>query len=1775
MAYEISILQRELDSTTNTFKYYKSLTIGTDQMEYQGRAIEPKLTSSTNGTHTFTFNMYYKFIDIITGKSVQNEYVPYLKNETQLLLNLDGTQYLFTIKAIKKDSKNCVLNFTCEDSFIDELSKNGYDIEFDQSLNNNYGTATELAAKALADSDWTIDGYGDKFYEMTEETLVRAIVSQEFSAYKINNGIPNTEATTINVGTNVLLFYSSCNSDTNRVQFIIPSNPIELEKGTKVIKDNSNQYYIDLDQITFRRAPTSFSDLGLTTVQICNNSEWKTLFTPNNEKERLTSNYYVISEYRGRRYVFNPRHEYNSKLGQIADIFYRYGQQSEDHKFLRVRKTEIQSGATVVNNITNSSDFTSTSGWRGGKDDGNFGLVAEIEAINENENGQSILDDLTTVSPDIITKSTYTPYLKIQFHNSHSLVYNSGFYDNREIISNLVNGDVYRCRLITKDNDQVLDNYEIIVGNYTINSLTNTYTITNRLLHFDLSNGTDQTAIVSGSIYTPETFKSNKNKIGVFIKRKTEVDESIGSASELFIKELQIFKYYGENIYPNNETINTQVLSKYYFYNVNELKKVTDSEKIQPEFVTTIDAYKISYDDIPFEAPLSAEKYKSITVSKSNYFNIIQTICETFECWVKFNVYIDSEYNIEKRISFHKYAGGQNNYGIKYSVNLDSIQRTDKTDQLVTKLIVSANSQEMAENSFCSITDATTNPTGENILYNFDYFIKKGEINAAEYQKDLYDLTGAEGKDINITDKQTNVNGFYVRLADLNSDIKKNNKYISDLSGTLKEINSKVEAKQQLVLQADQGVTDSIADFESALGFKYSDINVQSEVVKFTNEGKLNYDLNSLVTRIDSIRFEDMPVKETIGDIYWEFNASTHRLIFKTDDVILKINHSGRLEYWKDNISYSGDIIITQSYRILIDGSNQSTELIEMYKNVDNLQLIKEETTIDIDIIGSSTNHYTLPYGATTINLIKDSENNTITPSEIIFDKGITYIPGLTEGGTYTLSISGTFYYLQWDSEEVSDPDYKAFKGFQLNTINTRIINTSKSDTIYLYGKPQFYILKSQNTLNFDQLKKIRDLSIELNEFELILDDFELKPSLFFYRLKCKRAISGLIHPGQGSTIILNYNEVAPKYDVITTTKNKYLLYGYLTEPKLEDYTVKKSYSGTASTSRLEKAKSEHFKKYLDNIGLYQLQLTNARQELNTLESQQEQWQELVEDAQQENQTLIKYKQALNAAFYKKYHSFIKEGTWIDEKYYDPNEYYQDAQQVLYNSCFPIITYSISVANVPEMNDIRLGNTTFVEDGEFFGFDSDGTPNQEEVVVTEVVNNLDNPSANSIKVQTVRNQFQDLFQAIQATVQSLTYAQGGYERAAELAEADYNQRTKFLQDAFNKSALAALKTNQSVTQDGRGIVIIDSKEQNKQLIINSNGLIISTDGGNTWKTGFTSQGVAADVITAGHLNAGSIEIYNGDTPTFKWDSFGLTAYWFDTNNINNSYITNINHQKGVRFDRFGVYGYNYTDQLVFNPTNMDDIEKNSMFYLTWDGLNVKYIDNKENQYYTKIGKIDTQIYNDWNNETGLPFYNNESTDSNFIPIVEVGLQDNPSLRIYSDGTIVCSQLKVTGSIGYATAASPNQTVYHQGIQELIKPNDNTYYNQFNDKSDNEWHKIKTDSDKYYATTTDGGATWSGPYLLSGIENYQIELSTTQTAFYNSEGSTTITARVYLNENEITEAIGSKDGPYSKYSFKWLQDETEIQNNTTNSITINASSISNGSDNITCILVKTE
>jgi hypothetical protein len=65
-----------------------------------------------------------------------------------------------------------------------------------------------------------------------------------------------------------------------------------------------------------------------------------------------------------------------------------------------------------------------------------------------------------------------------------------------------------------------------------------------------------------------------------------------------------------------------------------------------------------------------------------------------------------------------------------------------------------------------------------------------------------------------------------------------------------------------------------------------------------------------------------------------------------------------------------------------------------------------------------------------------------------------------------------------------------------------------------------------------------------------------------------------------------------------------------------------------------------------------------------------------------------------------------------------------------------------------ESYTFEIGDQTYVEDEEFFG-----TTDRIDVVVTETTVYLDDPTKDSIKIQNFKNQFQDLFQKITATVQ--------------------------------------------------------------------------------------------------------------------------------------------------------------------------------------------------------------------------------------------------------------------------------------------------------------------------------------------------------------------------------------------------------------------------------------
>ena len=201
--YELSVWNEELIDGIK--KESRGTTIGASGMTHLGRATTPKLVRSVKGTNTLTFQMPTKYFDSEKGDYVKNELLEDLYNERKLKLYYDGDWYEFYIKSIQEDKqfKSIMKTITCTDSFIDELSRTGYEVEFSSDLNNSVeelGTFMETkddekikgSSKAILDGsvwDYRPDMNVGDFTEFNEQRFYKIPLSQfggAIKGYKIN-----------------------------------------------------------------------------------------------------------------------------------------------------------------------------------------------------------------------------------------------------------------------------------------------------------------------------------------------------------------------------------------------------------------------------------------------------------------------------------------------------------------------------------------------------------------------------------------------------------------------------------------------------------------------------------------------------------------------------------------------------------------------------------------------------------------------------------------------------------------------------------------------------------------------------------------------------------------------------------------------------------------------------------------------------------------------------------------------------------------------------------------------------------------------------------------------------------------------------------------------------------------------------------------------------------------------------------------------------------------------------------------------------------------------------------------------------------------------------------------------------------------------------------------------------------------------------------------------------------------------------------------------------
>ena len=785
--YEISIW----DDVWNEKGYYeeqKVCNIGSNNMTTPIRAFNPKMVSNINGSNTFTFDLNFRYWDDNLGDFVENPFVSLLYNERKIKVR-EGTPpnakwYDLIIKDVTENSEKKVFTYTAKDQYINELSKTGYELVFDDKLENSVDTVNGLAEKVLAGSDWKVAEDSVILQEQQEEPLykVEPVLNEGNSegsletTYSLDvtpinlEGEETSETYVFDIEKDkVYAFYSDIAGRSSKVQILIIKGSIEVDEDNVIT--NGRNYYID--------------------------ASWSNNDSEGNSKPSFAREI-NISTYRGKRYVKQTGLQFDEKINKYVSVYEARKRDEEGNIIVPevgtipqwerryvFSKTKYLNPALIQSSIVNPRALDGLVGWQnrysykvpgaenGGsriknnsfqasikeyEKNGEKNFLSYFEKIDSDAKGRELyvntaITDNLDLFPDGIKagdryclslrcgyiRDTFTGKLDIDTFkpaNPSYTVDGSGFYADAETEEQ--ERSYYNQILVTiAPHEWSSDGYKHYYTNM------NSYAV--GYAQPPIFDDDDRITFVM-TCFKSLSFEDLKD----VSKEITLMLAVLGPKRGFCFTDVQFFPYMtdkkGNLLRPGEIPSldeNSQIEKEYYSYNPDD--DYTKEEEIR---------FEVSKNELPFDYKLIIdsshpyEKKRTLRASKSNRFNLISELCELFECWVKFEVErdnntgkisLDEEGKPKKWVRFYDYKDieTQNYAGFKYGINLKSINRNIESDVIASKLIVENNSNEFAEDGFCSISRASLNPTGENFLFDFNYYIRKELLDAETITKEL------------------------------------------------------------------------------------------------------------------------------------------------------------------------------------------------------------------------------------------------------------------------------------------------------------------------------------------------------------------------------------------------------------------------------------------------------------------------------------------------------------------------------------------------------------------------------------------------------------------------------------------------------------------------------------------------------------------------------------------------------------------------------------------------------------------------------------------------------------------------------------------------------------------------------------------------------------------------------------------------------------------------------------------------------------------------------
>ena len=1585
--YELSIWIEKLNEN-GTKDEIKGAIIGAHDMEYPGRATNIVLKRELKGTNTLTFQMPDCYFDSLIGDYIRNDFIDSLIPERKIKLFYDNQWFEFFIKKIseKKVFKSYMKSYTCEDAFIDELSRNGYGLTFDEDLYNNVEEKCIFTEETLDGSLWHYApeyNWGD-FTEFTEEKLYRIPLSQfggRISGYKLSFDLSERQREKINkkeieniyTGDRRLsnlsddvcykMFWDQQNFDDINGE---KENPLFLNYVEDI--PNDGYIYVPYSCLNFCYGSEYSPDEKIKYDRAATETalEWnnKIVIAPQSVDPRTIIQFYVFPKNlkievddagviltNGYNYIL-PLREWNAAIQNniwyffedtrlvdaetlgakdLADATishtFRYLFDAQNQRVFNTYRESYGNKVLYYDGYLNDSNGDIISGKK-------YSITDRTEINISDE-----IDQYVTVynnSPDEYKGDTEDLYSNsnweyIQGDNKYKVC---SKIETRQVIPQLA-----RNLIQNGINIQSTDGWQTM--KYTEKTDELKSDISSGSVQIRMINSGEQNSSIKGTVlYYCPPYK----EIAYIWVNNEDNNDLLYQINGSFYKRKNNNVFYKDESWKDMDiiTLNRKIRSDYS----QKKNSISNKNEILYLYANDNDRIEWEVDGNKYSKDLTSENYSVLNfgiIGQNKKIEKDKIYCLGIELFLSANSSNEDNFEIQigqgslissgdysfsdKIIKITKeqifkdiYIGNQN---INWE-ELNSVEEVILSDNFNQGYIL-FRSPYTIENpyfAFCCKRRALIKSVDffEAYTKGQDSFIKE---EAPFYRYSGRDLFGIEqpneysGKlwEKTFLDEQEYFNYYYSEpfITIYNNGIGYN------------EIKNRILFEDMIMLGSTYEYQHYFIQRLKAIPpngkIKYYDTCGAKEFISSENLKSNELPLDAALYTEDNYLIETNYINLNKCKYYNNQNvAEKCDCSFGSDGVATKVCYYQKFGYCpyrfqtEKHCRKIRTLKISKSNRFNI--IQEISKVFEVYpqfyiKHTNNGRIIKDENSLYEKIIfyiteKGSENQVGFKYGKNLKDISRELASDKIVSKLYVQDvdselsrTGLCSIKTAADNISKDSFIIDLSYYIKkglLDKDEVERDLYGNYfnsnnfsfsgGGFlrqlgyyneQYDKISNKIINLQDSSFTELEANLNVNlqgIITAQEQLN--KIKK------QMEHFSNVNSD---KQSQSYLNYKTKKE--------EQEAILMQLISGTFYTDGLPEMNHDYYK---------EDYGIKIDTSIDWMNPIEWFTQIVSYDKMRENWVEYHLYTKGILGQYNKEYNQIQAW-------KKERASYLKMINKISEEFYKKYEPYLKEGTWSDSNYLDDNAYYFGALQVAAQGAIPKVSYNISVIGIDVFEEYKdfysfyLGDVTWVEDEGLFGINQKtGFPNKLRVMISEITYNLDEPAKDSIKVQNYTTKFEDLFQQVTASVQSLQYNENIYKRSSNFTSLQ-NIETSSLQGTLDKNNLTLLNTSEDnikINNEGtRGSDINNHANQYKQ---NGQGIFFSNDGGQHWNVGIGPSGINADYIKVGTLDASKIRIVDGNYLYFSWDKDGIVSYR-DPTSVN---TTDLNRFDFVSFNKYGL-----------------------------------------------------------------------------------------------------------------------------------------------------------------------------------------------------------------------------------------------------------------------------